>query len=86
MKRTITELEKTLADLRKGREKGKYEEGMFGIKECRKSIEWDKDFYKKSLHEIYCELISRCLKDRLANELMIIACEEMMKEEGEIEK
>ena len=82
MKRTITELENELKEIRKGRAKGKYETGMFGFAECKKSIKWDKDYFHKDFHQLYTELITRGLTEAGFNTFMIVACEELMAEEG----
>lgn len=82
MKRTITELENELEEIRKARKKGKYETGMFGFAECKKSIKWKADYFKKDFHQIYTELITRGLTEPGFNTFMIVACEELMAEEN----
>ena len=79
--KTITELENELKAIRKGVAKGKYQEGMFGIKECKKAIKWDVDYFKKPLEKTYAELVARGLNEVGFNTNMIVACELMMKGE-----
>lgn len=55
--------------------------GQFGIDACRESIEWSMDFEKKSAKELYPTFISRAICDVFFNVNMIIACEELIKEE-----
>lgn len=73
---TITELELNLKKARKENQ----QEGQFGLKECKKQIIWEMNFYNKSLQEIYCEKIKRGLTERLFNLNMIIACEQLLNE------
>lgn len=80
--RTITELERTLEKERKDVAKGKLLKGMFGINECKKSIEFDLKYSGKTLNELYVEYITHCLKSNMYNSLMIVACELIMKEKG----
>lgn len=74
--KTITELEKYLKELRKN--KAYRQDGMFGIVECKKVIKCYMKY--KHITEIYCEFITRALTETGFNELMIVACEEMMEE------
>ena len=76
--KTITTLEKTLKEIRKGRKTGKYESGIFGINACKGSIEWNKKNLNKSYEEQYVEYIQRALTEIGFNEIMIVACEELM--------
>ena len=80
MKRTITELEKELSQIRKERAKGKYDDGIFGFKACKDSIRWDEKFLHKSLEEQYADYIKRGLYEVGFNIFMIVACEECMEE------
>ena len=82
MTRTITELEKDLNKIRLGAKKGKYQTGMFGIQECKKAIEWQRRFNNKSLEEQYGEYVKRALIEALFNEIMIVACEQLMNGES----
>ena len=80
--KTITALENELKNLRKERAKGKYENGMFGITACKESIIWKINYTHKDIQDIYAELVQRALSTEWGfNELMIIACEELMTEQ-----
>ena len=81
LRMNIEKLEKILKDERKQVEKGRLLDGAFGIKACRESIEWQMSIFKKSLEEIYCDLIKRALTEFGFNTLMIIACEMMIEEQ-----
>ena len=85
MTKTVTQLNETLEKERKLVKQGKLDEGMFGIKECRKSIESHMEIFHKTLHELYCEFVVRGLTEPLFNTLMIIACEQMLEEEKQKE-
>ena len=79
--KTITELEKELAHIRKGREKGKWELGDFGFKACKESIKFHCYINNNQpLQEQYAELIKRGLLEIGFNTNMIVACEELMRE------
>lgn len=73
---TLTQLEALLVKERKNAHK----EGMFGLDECRKSIEDKMKYSGKSLFEIYTELIKRAMTDIFFNLTMIVACEQMIEE------
>lgn len=77
---TITQLENELNYVRKGRKSGKYEQGVFGVRECRKSIEWEMKATKKDISHVYAGLVAHALVSPFFNEIMIVACEEMMEE------
>ena len=84
MKKTITELEKELQQIRKGREKGKFEDGDFGFRECKESIKFHCYIHDNQPYEdYYVELITRGLTEFGFNTFMIVACEELMREMGE---
>lgn len=78
--KTITTLEKELKEIRKSASKGNLQNGLFGIKSCKESIKWHCEFEKKSLQELYGELVMRALTELGFNTTMIVACEEMMEE------
>lgn len=80
MKKTLTQLEKELAQIRKDRKKGKYEDGTFGFRACKSSIRWNEKFLHRTLEEQYAEFIKRGLYEFGFNTFMIVACEECMEE------
>ena len=81
MTKTITTLEKELAHIRKGRAKGMYENGTFGVKACKESIRFHCYINNNQpLKEYYVELIVRGLTELGFNTNMIVACEELMNE------
>lgn len=80
--KTITTLENELKEIRKGVSKGKYQNGLFGIKACKMSIQWDMEYYKKPIQTIYAELVARALNELGFNTNMIVACELIMNEIG----
>ena len=82
MKRTITELEKELQEIRTRAAKGQYEEGTFGLKECKKAIKWNQEHLHESLYDQYLRLIQRGLTEVCFNTIMIVACEQLMEVEG----
>lgn len=81
MKFRTTQLEESLESIRIERTKGKYEDGMFGFKECKESIKWNQKYLHKSLQHQYAEFVSRALTEIGFNIFMIVACEELMDEE-----
>ena len=76
----LNELNKILDNERKMVAEGKLQDGIFGIKECKKSIQWKLENTNKNLEEIYGYLIIRGLTENGFNTLMIIACEQMIEE------
>ena len=78
--KTLTQLENELSEIRKGVAKGQYQKGMFGLEECKKSIQWEMDFFKKDLCFLYTNYVTRGLNETGFNLIKIVACEEMMKE------
>lgn len=78
--KTLTTLERELSQIRKERKQGKYEDGFFGFKACKKSIKWNEEHLHQSLAQQYSQLISRGIYELGFNTFMIVACEELMEE------
>ena len=79
---TLNKLNEVVEKDREMVKQGKLQDGAFGIKECRKSIEWKLKMAqgKKTLQDIYGELVVRGLNEWGFNTLMIVACEQMIEE------
>lgn len=79
---TLKQLNEVVERERKMVAKGKLRTGNFGIEECKKSIEFKLKIAegKKTLQDIYGELVVRGLNEWGFNTLMIVACEMMIAE------
>ena len=71
----------TLEQIIKSEKKNRREEGMFGIKACKESIEWDVKYSKKSLYMLLEEYVTRANEDVFFNKGMVLACWELINEQ-----
>lgn len=78
MIRTLTQLEEILVKERKI--DPSCLRGAFGLESCKESIRWQMENFNKTLEQVYFELIERGLTDIFFNTYMIVACEQMLKE------
>jgi hypothetical protein len=71
---------KTLEQIIIKEKKNRTENGMFGIKACKESIIFDRDFRKKSLYQQLEEYVKRANEDIFFNDAMVLACWELINE------
>lgn len=77
----LNELNAIVEKEKKMVKQGKLLDGAFGVNACKDAIEFKKGYTKKTLKEIYAELVVRGLNENCFNTTMIVACEIMMEEE-----
>lgn len=58
----------------------RHEDGDFGIKACKESIEFQVKYFKQSLYQLLEEYVERANKDIFFNQAMVLACWEMINE------
>lgn len=58
------------------------EGGMFGITECKKSIEWTMKYEDKNLYQLLGEFVERANEDIFFNKTMVYACWKMINGEA----
>ena len=56
------------------------EDGSFGIKACKEQIEWEVEFYKKSLFQLLEEYVANAKENVFFNRAMVLACWELINE------
>ena len=69
---------KTLEEIIKYEKEHRHEDGMFGIKACKESVIFTRDFLKKSLYQQLEEYVKRANEEPLFNDAMVLACWELI--------
>jgi hypothetical protein len=57
------------------------EDGEFGIKACKESIEFTVRYFKKSLYQLLEEYVLRANESAFFNRRMVLACWELINEQ-----
>lgn len=74
-------MKKTLEQIIESEKKHRHEEGQFGIKACKESIQFKIDYFGKNLYTLLGELVERANTENGFNETMVLACWEMINEQ-----
>lgn len=74
-------MKKTLAEIIESEKKIRHENGTFGIKACKESIQFKADYFHKDLYTILKELVERANNENGFNTAMVLACWEMINEQ-----
>ena len=61
----------------------RFEDGLFGLNECKKSVKFDAKYSHKSLYTLLGEYVERANNDAFFNMTMILACWELINEQEE---
>lgn len=69
---------KTLEQIIREEEQHRVEEGSFGIKACKESIEFSKEYLGKSYYEQLEGFVERANNDVFFNHAMVLACWELI--------
>ena len=69
---------KTLEMIIEEQKAKRYEGGSFGIAACKESINFTKDFCKKSYYQQLEEYVERANTDMFFNKMMVLACWELI--------
>ncbi len=69
---------KTLEQIVEKEKAHRHEEGDFGIKACKESIQWSVHFSGKSLYELLEGYVKRANEERFFNDAMVLACWELI--------
>lgn len=72
----------TLEQILEREKQNRCEDGQFGMKACKESIEFETHFFGKSLYELLGEYVKRANEDVFFNRRMILACWELINKEG----
>lgn len=71
----------SLREMLRKEQENRVEGGMFGIAECKQSIEFRRKISGKTLEELLDEYYERACTDIYFNRAMLLACYEMICEE-----
>lgn len=71
---------RTLEQIIEREQERRHEDGQFGIKACKESIEWKKEHCNESYYQQLENFVERANTDILFNKAMVLACWELINE------